>query len=251
MWFNQTKCDIYMGTGAGKKLLHEISNAQTSVKISSPYLSVSMIQELLYLHNKGIQVSLITSCNLQHRSLKQEKCINALIKEEIHFDSHAFNKKRWTKGIDIALKVIGIIALVYGCLQYVLQNNSEYVFLIGMAITFLAVSLLFQNKAKSIKVHYSTHPIFPLRIYVTGYPYDYTNQFIHGKFYVIDNKIAYLGSLNFTDNGTKNNYETRIRITEPEAVKKINEEFDALLEDPDMEFLDIDEWAKEQYHIPL
>ena len=248
MWFNQTKCDIYMGTGAGKKLLHEISNAQNSVKISSPYLSVSMIKELLYLHNKGIQISLITSCNLQNRSLKQEKCINALIKEEVHFDRKAFNKKKWTKGIDLVLKAIGIIAFLYGCVQYLFYNNINSLFIVGLSITIGSVSLLTQNKVKSIKINYSTyHPIFPLRIYVSGQYYDYTNQFIHGKFYIIDNRIAYLGSLNFTDNGTKNNYETRVRITEPEAIEKINEEFDVLFENPDMAFLDINEWAKEQY----
>ncbi|MBW8244253.1 hypothetical protein K1F50_15700 [Muricauda oceani] len=51
MWFNQAKCDIYMGTGAGSKLLQEMANAQHSVKRSSPYLSPKLVQELIWLHH--------------------------------------------------------------------------------------------------------------------------------------------------------------------------------------------------------
>jgi len=57
------------------------------------------------------------------------------------------------------------------------------------------------------------------------YESDLSDTLIHGKIYIIDNKIAYLGSLNLTTMGTKYNYETRIRITDAEAVNEINEEF--------------------------
>ena len=70
MWFNQAKCDIYMGTGAGNKLLKEIGNAQRSVKISSPYLSPKMVDELVWLHKKGIKVTLITSDKFESRSYR-------------------------------------------------------------------------------------------------------------------------------------------------------------------------------------
>jgi hypothetical protein len=39
MYFNNTNCDLYIGTGAGKKLLEEIARAESSVKIVSPFVS--------------------------------------------------------------------------------------------------------------------------------------------------------------------------------------------------------------------
>lgn len=46
-------------------------------------------------------------------------------------------------------------------------------------------------------------------------------MYVHSKIYVIDRKIAYLGSLNFTDNGFSSNFETRIRITDQHKVGEL------------------------------
>ncbi len=69
-------------------------------------------------------------------------------------------------------------------------------------------------------------------------------MFIHGKIYIIDSHTAYLGSLNFTESGTKYNYETRVRVTDIEAVRQIEEEFDALYDHPDLAFFGIEQWGK-------
>lgn len=76
-------------------------------------------------------------------------------------------------------------------------------------------------------------------------------MFIHGKIYIIDGHTAYLGSLNFTESGTKYNYETRIRFTDIEAVRKIEEEFDELYNHPDVAFIGIEEWGKSIYNEPI
>jgi phosphatidylserine/phosphatidylglycerophosphate/cardiolipin synthase-like enzyme len=46
-------------------------------------------------------------------------------------------------------------------------------------------------------------------------------MFIHSKIYIIDRKIAYLGSLNFTNNGFTSNFETRIRITQSKKIEEL------------------------------
>lgn len=45
MFFNNAICDVYIGTGAGKKLIEEIENADRSVKIVSPFLSPFLVQK--------------------------------------------------------------------------------------------------------------------------------------------------------------------------------------------------------------
>lgn len=57
----------------------------------------------------------------------------------------------------------------------------------------------------------------------------------------------YMGSLNFTESGTKYNYETRVRVTDPNAIQEIDTEFDALFHDPDLGFFWVEEWGKSFY----
>jgi phosphatidylserine/phosphatidylglycerophosphate/cardiolipin synthase-like enzyme len=64
---------------------------------------------------------------------------------------------------------------------------------------------------------------------------------------LIDDGIAYLGSLNFTGNGTKNNYETRIRIEDRKAIKELVGEFDALFHNENYLEKELTEWGKELY----
>ena len=76
-------------------------------------------------------------------------------------------------------------------------------------------------------------------------------MFVHGKIYIIDGITAYLGSLNFTESGTKYNYETRIRVTDIEVIRKIEEEFDTLYDHPDLAFFGIEEWGRVMHSKPM
>lgn len=66
-------CDIYIGKGAGKKLMNHISQAHNSVKIVSPYLSPALVNELITLHDRGIRVGLITSDDIHHCFIDRNK----------------------------------------------------------------------------------------------------------------------------------------------------------------------------------
>lgn len=69
--------------------------------------------------------------------------------------------------------------------------------------------------------------------------------------YLIDDEIVYLGSLNFTGNGTRNNYETRIRITDRKAVKEMVAEFISLFNNDTYQERELSEWGRELYLEPL
>ncbi len=49
------------------------------------------------------------------------------------------------------------------------------------------------------------------------------SSLIHSKYYVIDNRIVYMGSLNFTNNGMNNNIETTIKIDDYILAKEIKD----------------------------
>jgi phosphatidylserine/phosphatidylglycerophosphate/cardiolipin synthase-like enzyme len=52
--------------------------------------------------------------------------------------------------------------------------------------------------------------------------------FLHEKLYLIDDRIAYLGSLNFTEYGMVSHHETCLKIENEETVKSLCEYYDKL-----------------------
>ena len=81
MFYNGAYCDIYIGKGAGKKLLSDIRNARKSVKIVSPYLSPFLITELINFKKRNLKVELITTDNIEDFYGNLEKNIHQLIKQ--------------------------------------------------------------------------------------------------------------------------------------------------------------------------
>ena len=241
-----------MGTGAGTKLLKEIGNAQHSVKISSPYLSPKMVDELVWLHKKGIKVTLITSDKFDSRSYRQEKSIQPLVVQNQHLDEGANRiRKRWLftqKALMAGSIAVTLLLVVLTIFSY----DSAYIYGICLAFLLFLCSRYASRKTKHIKIYdYTYTSLFPFKVFVAPDSYQINDMFIHGKIYIIDGHTAYLGSLNFTESGTKYNYETRIRITDTEAVRKIEEEFDALYDHPDLAFFGIEEWGKSIYAEPI
>ena len=241
-----------MGTGAGTKLLQEIGNAQRSVKISSPYLSPKMVDELVWLHKKGLKVTLITSDKLDSRSYRQEKSIQPLVVQNRHLDEEANrNRKRWLftqKALmagRIALTILLIILLLT-------SYDLTYTLVLVISFMFFLSSKYARRKTKNTRIYsYTYSTLFPFKVFIAPDSYQINDIFIHGKIYIFDGNTAYLGSLNFTESGTKYNYETRIRVTDIEAVRKIEEEFDELYDHPDFAFFGIEEWGKSIYNEPL
>lgn len=241
-----------MGTGAGTKLLKEIGNAQRSVKISSPYLSPKMVDELVWLHKKGIKVTLITSDKFDSRSYRQEKSIQPLVVQNRHLDEEANRiRERWLltqkvlMGASIALTLFLVVLTIF-------SYDSGYIYGLGIALLLFLCSRYARRKTKHIKIYsYTYSSLFPFKVFVAPDSYQINDMFIHGKIYIIDGHTAYLGSLNFTESGTKYNYETRIRVTDTEAVRKIEEEFDALYDHPDLAFFGIEEWGRSIYAEPI
>lgn len=252
MWFNQAKCDVYMGTGASTKLLKEIGNAQKSVKISSPYLSPKMMDELIWLHEQGVEISLITSDTLNGRNHRQEKSIMPLIVQNKTVDTK--DEKTWSRlklSKTIFIYSSLLLIILFLALFFTTINNT-YLFALVLPIFLIGVSSILKSKIRKKKIFdYNYTALFPFKVFVTPDSNRINDMFIHGKIYIIDGHTAYLGSLNFTESDTKYNYETRTRVTELEAVQKIDEEFDELYHNPEMAFFGIQEWGSYLYQEPI
>lgn len=241
-----------MGTGAGKKLLKEIANARRSVNVISPYLSPRMMEELVWLNNKGIQVRLITSDSLENSNQKQLESIQRLVVQHQELDKAAkrtrqrwITMERWFRygGVLTAILFVGL-----------LLATKDLLFLSGFLLPILLYigSKNLRGKIKSKSIYsYSYSALFPFRAFIAPDKKRINDKFIHGKVYSIDGHTAYMGSLNFTESGTKYNYETRVRVTDTDAIREIDAEFDTLFHDPDLAFFGAEEWGKSLYAEPI
>lgn len=241
-----------MGTGAGKKLLHEIGNAQRSVKISSPYLSPKMVQELIWLHKKGIKVSLITSDTLDGGNGRQERSLKPLILQHRYLDEKAnFQRNRW-KTLGKVLLFSSLAILILLPLLFYNTRNTAFLFALPIPIVLYWISRIVKRIVRKKRIYtYSYSTLFPFKVYIVPDAHRINDMFIHGKIYIIDGHTAYLGSLNFTESGTKYNYETRIRVTDFEAVQKIDAEFEELYHHDSLAFMGIENWGSYLYEEPM
>ena len=252
MFLNNTTCDLYMGTGAGKKLLKDIDNAKQSVKILSPYLSPSLVQKLIGLKHLGVDVQLITTDTIEDFYGDWKRNIHELIQQRTHKDPKAESqRKRWKK---IRVVVNGLAILLLGLLIWLVFTfqNLEATWLLIPTVTIVLIGQFLKTKIKKKRVFsYTYTQLFPFKVVMSPSTKPYGGLFLHGKTYIIDDKIAYLGSLNFTNNGTKNNYESRIRLTGIESVQMIVEEFNRLLNHDTLPEVCIQSWGSTLYPEPM
>ena len=252
MFCNGINCDIYIGKGAGKKLLYDIRNARKSIKIVSPYLSPFLINELINFRKRNLDVQLITTDNIEDFYGSYEKNIHKLIIQNREIDKEAIEKRGKWKDLAKILTYIGygFLVILIG-IAYYLKDTKVAFGLIPIIILFLIIKL-YKNKTNNKRIYsYWYSQLFPFKVYMSPDTTEESDTFIHGKIYLIDDQIAYLGSLNFTSSGTKHNYETRIRTIDPNAIKEIKDEIYQLMNHSLLPERDIQFWGKQLYQEPI
>ncbi|WP_048509567.1 phospholipase D-like domain-containing protein [Chryseobacterium sp. FH2] len=251
-FYNNAVCDIYIGKGAGAKLMQDIRNAKRNVKIVSPYLSPFLIKELIYLHSKGINIRLVTSDEIED-FYGYDKNIHKLIIQNKHIDEKAKETRDNLVSLSgtLLFAMIGLgvvlIPLIY------LFNNFTLVYgFIIIAVMFFVRDFIVKKIKKTKVYHYTYKQLFPFKVFVSpNSGNSFNTTFIHSKIYIIDDEIAYMGSLNFTGSGVKENHETRIRTSDPNAVAKIIEEVKEVFYNSNLAERDIQFWGSQLYEEPV
>src|SRR5690606_8671903 len=119
MYFNGAICDIFIGTGAGEKLMEDIGNAKRSVKVVSPFLSPLLAKELIDLYYRDIGVRLITMDTIEDFHGPGQRILHQLILQDrtLDFEMEALRAK-WIKRkrllryfFIITFLLLGVIAI--------------------------------------------------------------------------------------------------------------------------------------------
>lgn len=252
MYSENAACDIYIGKEAGDDLLKDIRLARKSVRIVSPYLSPALITQLIYLRKRNVEVELITADRIEDYKNGHEKNIYQLIEQNRSVNHHAIAKRdRWRENVRKSYFVsASILIATILCGIYIEQAYLFYGFFPVLASVLLSEH--FRRKVINTRIYsYTYSQLFPFKVYLTHYDNEPSDTRIHSKIYLIDDRIAYLGSLNFTASGTKFNHETRIRTEDPKAVRKIQEEFFDLMHYAGLPEKDIQQWGRQLYTEPI
>ncbi|CAA7386128.1 Cardiolipin synthase [Chryseobacterium fistulae] len=252
-FYNNAVCDIYIGKSAGTKLIQDIRNAKKNVKIVSPYLSPYLIKELIFLHSKGIDINLITTDEIED-FYGTEKNINKLIVQHRYVDEEAKAARDSLINFSgtLLFSMIGLILVLFSLIYFLKVWSLAYGFIIVALLFLVRDFIVRQIKTKKI-YHYTYKQLFPFKVYISpnSNGMSFNRTFIHSKIYVIDDEIAYMGSLNFTAKGVKENHETRIRTTDPNAVSKTVEEVNHLFFNSNLVERDIQFWGSQLYDEPI
>ncbi len=252
MYYNGVKCDIYVGTGAGSRLLKDINNAEKSIKIVSPFLSPSLVKHLIRLYERNIDIELITTNNIEDYHGDYEKNIHKLIIQNRIVDTEAEEKRNnW---IEFAKKLLFInigIFIMLIVLAFLLQEFMLTIGAIPVIILYI-VRKSYLKKIQNKKIYnYRYTKLFPFKVILQSDGYSYGEAYIHSKIYIIDNKMAYLGSLNFTKSGTETNHETRVKMRDTEVIKRLNDEIDDLFENEELPEVSVNFWGSQLYPEPI
>lgn len=209
---------IILGRGCGINILNSVKKAKNSVKIVSPYLSPDYIKELINLHKRGIKITLITCDNIETNLWSDFKVSDIIKSEKIR------NKKLigLKKSLNIIGSIIFMISLIM-CLFYLLLDILIILY-IGIAFVFLTILILgISFIIKEYDFIYT--PIFPLKVFDSKSGINpHSTNLIHSKIYLIDNKVLYLGSANYTYSAFNTHYETIVEVKDYNAIKDINDE---------------------------
>jgi len=228
--------EIFIGRKQGLQILNAVKNAKKSVKIVSPYLTPSYLEELVNLRKKGVQITLITSDDVeQGRGNYSNFKHSDIIKQKKIFDQQAKDKR--TRGfiISTALLIISAFFLLLSLffLFFILA-------LVGAGILIYSYSIKFYN--------YEYYSLFRLKVFDSkSGESPYSTNLVHSKIFVIDESILFLGSANFTYSGFKTHYETIIQVKDKKSIKDISEEVESLFNSKDLKAKSIKQWGKQIY----
>ena len=260
--------ELYIGKGAGKRLLGYVDNAQKSVKVFSPYMSASFISTLFDKSEQGVNVECVTQIvsdtedkQLSKDTFGLDRIHRRCIKQTAYVNQEKQNEKeRRLRNAHKSLKLsLGLLvaallsfllsiasfqnfidhslseALRQGELSFGVISPALFFWLFIFLAIFSLCVFLTANSNRKLAENIST----------SEFQYDFTKKFCllstranksgmpfpHLKLLIVDEKTAFLGSLNFTVSGVNNNLESCVRIDDPASISQLSSCFNDLYEE--------------------
>lgn len=250
--YRNARCDLYVGRGAGKKLLSDIREAEVSVKVVSPYLSAKLIHELIECRRRGLEVALVTMDSIPEFEATPEQNLRTMLRQVRTEDASAkADREKWKRrykrltGTSVVLGFLTILLMLYA-------QDVNMLWGFSLVVPLLLWGDSYNRKAFHCRVYgYHYVPLFPFKVVLSPWRNNMEGTFIHSKLYLIDDRIAHMGSMNFTTSGTRYNHEANIRTEDPGAISAVRFEMDQLMHHLPLPARDLQRWGSEIYPEPI
>ncbi len=195
------------------------------MKVFSPYVSYSFLDLLVDKCSRNIDVSMITTSEAVNNGFYKK-----LINQHRHAREDALQKRKQGRLVTLTL---GLVFLLLFGASFNFEFGSFQIaeHFIRWRWAFLAASVLsfivrnFYGKIRIYDYTYSQNLRFAVVVSPNEVKADEA-YLAHAKYYIIDDEIAFLGSLNFTYSGFNKSYESCVRIQDGKVIEKLNSEFE-------------------------
>ncbi len=256
---------VYIGSSAGKQLMQNIKDAKEEILIISPYVSEKKISQLIELKKKNRNLNIRLGFfdeEIVYNKEKQNILRRLIYKKQIvdkKTKEYVIKKVKWYSVLSKFMLIILFLLIFFIVLRFIfynqyfidllddifavpkwLRSNPLNIDYLGILITCFIINKIILNKMEKIK----KTPIYSYEYFENKYInfkyFKIKNMFIHSKIYIIDRKIAYLGSMNFTnkalgfncvDNDYGTNFEIRVRISGTDKIKDLVNFVNDMLDD--------------------
>jgi len=214
---------IHLGKNTGKPILAAMKNAKGSIRVLSPYLGAALVDVLLAKAAEGLDVRLTTSTEFEERGEASAKRL--------------IIQKRRSRPAARLLRALGSLLAVtvfFASLAATGLGHARGPEELRLAWTAAPPALLLFLLLRRLRVYsYEYQARIPMVCVVSPNTDGRgPGRFLpHAKLYIVDEEVAFLGSVNFTRAGFASNYESRVDVRDPAAVFALADEFDRLFAD--------------------
>lgn len=250
--------NIYIGTHAGAHMEKAIQNAEKSIHLISPYVGETYLNLLAEKQRQGISVQgLFQEVKYRHRvanvaakgyryirdNLGLRDVITSVLEvRKMPLSANIAARRKRRRTARVMMGILTFLVICFGIIFFLwlmeqekmLENMQEIPSLksitdsfpfsweavlcgIGGIIALLVIACDLEKRARSTPtVKYHFEPVMNLRMLRRN-----ADSFVHLKLLIVDDKIAFLGSLNLTYSGLNQNLESCVEISEPDIVQNL------------------------------
>lgn len=220
----RSQADVFVGTSAGSPVYHDIREAKHSVRVISPYLGDHLAEVLLDCQARGVVVRAIVSNDFANaRDLAR-----LLVVQNAQLHAKRQRISRYGSLFGACTLAVAAGLALWGALE-----RSVAVVASASLLGLLGSLLFLSFRQLAIYAYRYSYRLGGLRVVPSPrcYPYgakELAPPFVHAKLYVIDDRVAYLGSANFTTSGLFDNLEAMVRLKSTDAVEALGQYVDVL-----------------------
>lgn len=219
----QGDVEMFAGKNAGKRVLKDLFAAENEVTVISPIIDEIRVSDLFVLARKGIKVNLAFD-TLHARG--RDNILKKLITQEVETDMEAtldkISKKRWLNLFVIVFALIGISGLGYCAYDFNQnpENGINFVH-IGIGIIGFLIAMVLEVFRQLVVRKKVNNYTYSERINFKYFKENLRENYLTARLIIIDKKVAYLTSMDFTRESYEDRHEHWTRFTNTAKIAEL------------------------------